>query len=414
MTSFATEIPQDVDRRRVRAVEQLNLLDTPREDRFDHITRIARRVFNVPMSTVSLIDRDRQWFKSAQGLDLVEVPRDMTICQTTIARSYTRPTDPALIVTDASEVAQFASLPGVGGEDGIRFYAGFPLYGPGGHPVGVFCIYDTRPRTLDAQELDAFKDVAAWAQRELERSEDLVRAAEVQRELLPAGNLAVDGYDIAGACVPAYAVGGDFYDHYRTRRGVIVSVCDLMGKGMGAAILAASVRSALRGVSRALDAATAETDLAWVMGAAAAQLADDFDRTARFATVFHALLDPATGVVEYVDAGHGLAAVRKADGTVQRLAAGGLPLGVAVDGGWQSQRVTLEPGDMLVVCSDGILDLIDESGTNASAVLPLLASQAGGPGQLVASARGLARSAAPIDDVTIIAVRRAADSGGEP
>ncbi len=391
----------------MRAVEQLQLLDTPREDRFDQITKIARRVFNVPMSTVSLMDRERQWFKSAQGLDLVEVPRDMTICQTTIARSYTRPANPMLILTDASEVAEFASLPGIGGEDGIRFYAGYPLYGPGGHPVGVFCIYDTRPRTLDAADLDVFKDVAAWAQRELERSEDLMRAAEVQRGLLPAGNLAVDGYDLVGACIPAYAVGGDFYDHYRTRRGVIVSVCDLMGKGMGAAILAASVRSALRGVSRALDAATPGTDLAWAVGAAATQLADDFDRTARFATLFHALLDPETGIVEYVDAGHGLAAVRKADGTVRRLAACGLPLGVAEDGGWQSHRVALEPGDMLVACSDGVLDLIDESGTNARAILQLLSSQAEGPWQLAASVRSMAISAAPLDDVTVLVVSRA-------
>ena len=137
-------------------------------------------------------------------------------------------------------------LPGVG-EGGIRFYAGYPLYGPGGHAVGTFCIYDSEPRKLADGDVETLAEIAAWAQRELESFDDLERASAVQRQLQPRSIGDLDGYAVCALCLPAYAVGGDFYDHHRVRDGAVFTVADVMGKGMGAAIIAASARAVRSG-----------------------------------------------------------------------------------------------------------------------------------------------------------------------
>ena len=98
------DLPPEVEAERMRAVEQLYLLDSAPEDRFAQITRMARIVFEVPMAAVSLLDSERQWFKQADGLDLEgSVPRAQTVCQATILRGYEHPEDPALILEDTWE-----------------------------------------------------------------------------------------------------------------------------------------------------------------------------------------------------------------------------------------------------------------------------------------------------------------------
>lgn len=114
-------LPDDVEDARVRSLEQLQLLDSPPEDRFARITRMARCLFGVPMASVNLIDRDRQWFKQADGMNLgPETTRSNSVCQATIVRSYERPAEPALILEDAAK-SEFAQVPGIGGDGGIRF-----------------------------------------------------------------------------------------------------------------------------------------------------------------------------------------------------------------------------------------------------------------------------------------------------
>nr|WP_283611387.1 GAF domain-containing protein [Mycolicibacterium poriferae] len=244
------DLPPAVEAERMRAVEQLYLLDSAPEDRFAQITRMARIVFELPMAAVSLLDSERQWFKQADGLDLEgSVPRAQTVCQATILRGYEHPEDPALILEDTWE-SGFCELPAICAPGGIRFYAGYPLYGPGGYPVGTFCVYDTKPRQFSPAQLESFVELAAWAQRELQSTDDLERAATVQRQLLPRAEADVPGYRVCALCLPAFAVGGDFYDHYPVEGGTVFTVADVMGKGLGAAILTATVRAALRGASR--------------------------------------------------------------------------------------------------------------------------------------------------------------------
>ncbi|MEV0355094.1 GAF domain-containing SpoIIE family protein phosphatase [Nocardia sp. NPDC050697] len=398
-------LPPEVEAARVRSLEQLHMAGTPPEERFARITRMARVVFGVPASSVNLIDGERQWFKQLDGLDLgAHNPREEAVCQATIVRAYTAPAEPALVLEDAAAIPEFAALPSIGGADGIRFYAGYPLYGPGGHAVGTFCLYDSVPRSLDDAQLAAFRELAGWAQRELESSDDLERAAIVQRRLLPPPLGDLPGYRVCATCLPAYAVGGDFYDHYRDDGGLIFTLADVMGKGLGAAILTAGVRSALRGASRAVRGVGAGPDLASVVDAVDAQLTDDLTSTDTFVTLFHARLELDTGAVRYVDAGHGLSVLTRAGGETTPLPGRGLPLGVVPGEHWSAGALRLEPGDTLTIASDGLLELLDPAG-DAGTVAEFVRAHPE-PGALCAAVRELAASCPPLDDATVLAIRR--------
>ena len=397
-------LPPEVEEDRVRAVEQLYLLDTPPEERFAQITRMATSAFEVPMAAVSLLDRDRQWFKQVDGLEVSSsVPRPQTICAATILRAYANPEDPGLILEDTWD-SPFRMLPGICADGGIRFYAGYPLFGPGGHAVGTFCVYDTKPRVLTCAQRKTFAELAGWAQRELQSTDDVERAAIVQRQLLPPTLGDLPGYSVDALCLPAYAVGGDFYDHYPIKGGTVFTVADVMGKGLGAAILTAVVRSALRGASRAVELFGSDTDLTGAVKAASMQILDDLNSTHSFVTLFHLKLTTEDGLVQYVDAGHGFAVLVRRDGTVQQLRGDGLPLGVVTDDEWVTQTTRLEPGDSLVVASDGMLDLVGD-GNDLAAALEFVARHPV-PADLCAQARALASSRSTSDDITIVAIRR--------
>ncbi|MFA6318335.1 MAG: ATP-binding protein [Elusimicrobiota bacterium] len=156
----APPIPQD-EARRLEALRLLAILDTPSEERFDRMTRLAVRFFDVPYAAISIIDKDRQWFKSEQGLGVKETPRDISFCGHAIL------CDSPLVVPDASRDPKFKDNPLVTGKLGIRFYAGVPLRAPDGLRVGMFCIMDRRPRRFPAGDLASLQDLAFIAQDEL-------------------------------------------------------------------------------------------------------------------------------------------------------------------------------------------------------------------------------------------------------
>ncbi|HDY7421388.1 TPA: sensor domain-containing diguanylate cyclase [Vibrio vulnificus] len=151
----------DNEPQRIADLHSLNILDTAAEERFDRVTRIARRLFDVPIALVSLVDEDRQWFKSCFGLDASETPRDISFCGHAILGADT------LIVEDASQDARFADNPLVTGEPHIRFYAGVPLFYEDKSCLGTLCIIDSKPRTLNEDERLDLIDLAKMAEREL-------------------------------------------------------------------------------------------------------------------------------------------------------------------------------------------------------------------------------------------------------
>jgi phosphoribosyl 1,2-cyclic phosphodiesterase/CheY-like chemotaxis protein len=148
---------------RLAALDALEILDSAPEERFDRIIRIASQAFDVPIALVSLVDRDRQWFKSCIGLDAKETPRDMAFCAHAILN------DEVLIVPDAFQDPRFADNPLVTGEPHVRFYAGCPLKLPDGNLVGTLCLIDTRPRQLDDARINLLRDLGKLAETELSR-----------------------------------------------------------------------------------------------------------------------------------------------------------------------------------------------------------------------------------------------------
>jgi diguanylate cyclase (GGDEF)-like protein len=154
------EIP-DNEAERLHALRTLRILDTSHEERFDRVTRMAKRMFGVSISLVSLVDKDRQWFKSTQGIEATETPRDISFCGHAINQSG------LFIVPDAIEDVRFSDNPLVTDAPGIRFYAGYPLEIRSGLKIGTLCLIDQKPRVMDDEDQQLFKDLGAMVEQEI-------------------------------------------------------------------------------------------------------------------------------------------------------------------------------------------------------------------------------------------------------
>lgn len=147
---------------RLTALDRYDVLDTAPEEAFDRVTRLVRSIFGVPMSTVTLIDGHRQWFKSQQGMPGQETARGSSICNAAI--QFSRP----LVIPDTHEDPRFANNPCVTGSPFIRFYAGVQLRSPEGVAIGTLCAMDHQPRTFDNEQLAILADLAKTVTSELE------------------------------------------------------------------------------------------------------------------------------------------------------------------------------------------------------------------------------------------------------
>lgn len=184
---------------------------------------------------------------------------------------------------------------------------------------------------------------------------EVTQAAVVQRSLQPVdGSDLPSGFRVAGACVPAREVGGDFYDWYATPDGgAAVTLGDVMGKGVGAGMIAAAVRTVIRSGLEDPDPAEAFHRTAVGLNTGPTDIIG-----AQFTTCFHARV-AADGTLRWADAGHGLSVLRRSTGGIEFLRSGHLPIGVGTR--WSSAQTTLRPGDSLISVSDGVLDLFGGS-----------------------------------------------------
>ncbi len=338
-------IPPD-ELERLESLAETGLLDTPAEEGFDRITRLAQKLFGVSAASVSLIADDRQFLKSVAGNLDVNSPRGVSFCTHTILTPET------LIVEDANEDDRFSNNPFVVGQPNIRFYAGQPLQGPGGYNIGTLCITDQEPRTFNKEQQQVLQDLAAIAQREINVRTDLKTGAKIQQAHLPQQAPDLTGYTITAASRPAGDLSGDFYD-WHTNNGLFrFTLADVMGKGTGPAILTATVRAGLRAVT--------DPDPAQALAALSAELLTNLAQTESFVTCFHAELDPGTGTIRYSDAGHGLAHYAPNQGPIKRLPTTSAPLGIMPGMQWHTETLTLAPGEALIIPSDGVLELLNE------------------------------------------------------
>ena len=159
---------------KIAELHTLDIFYTPLEARFDRVTRMARKSMNVRVAAITLVDKDRQWFKSVEGWDIRELPKSHSLCLQTISKAE------PVIIEDMQKDPAYSSHPLVTGGPKFRFYAGFPLIDASGTVVGTLCVYDTKPRSVTPSDVQSLRDAGESAQKELLTNE----LREAQKELV--------------------------------------------------------------------------------------------------------------------------------------------------------------------------------------------------------------------------------------
>jgi len=302
--------------------------------------------------------------------------------------------------------------------EGMLAFAGYPLV-VSERTVGVIALFfrkrmtgavlDTLASVADEIAVGIERQRAETALGESEKKRfrlqtQLEFAAQVQEKLLPASFPQMAGFEVAARCLPAYQVGGDFYDWQETGPGLFaLTLGDVMGKGVAAAMLMATVRASLRAVAHAYAPAEA-------LSLAERSLRQDLQNSESFVTLFHGQLEVSTRRLTYVDCGHGLVFMLRADGSVEELLPRGLPLGVLSGGDFQEGHVIFEPGDTLVLFSDGLMDAMEQVELdNESLAKRLWARNA--REMVERLVRVMPSEATPPDDMTLVVIR-CLDGGG--
>lgn len=413
------------ERLRIEAVRRYDVLDTPPDGAFDRLTTLAAQFFDVPIALVTVVDEDRIWFKSRHGIDHVtEIGRDPGLCSSAILQ------DDVYIVEAARSDPRALANPLVAGALGLQFYAAAPLTTREGFNLGTFCIIDREPRTLSAQQKVALVTFAGIVCDELElrlatartvgserksaeTMSDLAREVgvryfreheivkQVQMAMLPAKVPQVEGVTFSGVYAAATTdelIGGDWYDAFTLEDGrIVISVGDVSGHGLGAAIWMTKLRQSIRSLT------FRETTPEGLLRDLDRLLLRDSDELV--VTAFIGILDPGTGELEYASAGHPPPFLRDAAGGVSMLEFGDVPLGVPHAPHPRARRVTLEPGSLLVLYTDGLTEatrnlLVGEQRLRAALAEPQIAL-AENPAQ--ALERAILETGS-IDDVVIFTI----------
>jgi sigma-B regulation protein RsbU (phosphoserine phosphatase) len=366
---------------RLEELSSLALLDTPAEERFDRITRLAADFFQVPIAYVALIDHDRQWFKSRQGLCFSETTRDRSFCQYTIHR------DAPFIIPDTHQDPIGRTHPLVVNEPFVRFYAGVPLAGPHGLKIGTFCLVDLKPREFGEHDIRQLVTFASLVEREInlgeiiqgqnellktrqqlveaqhELNKEFADAAKYVRLMLPPP---LSGREILEwQFHPSTHLGGDGlgYRHINDDQ-MAIYVLDVTGHGLGSALLAVTALELLRSRAAQMDFSRPS------------EVVDRLNRTfqmkdhaGKFFSVWYGVYTRSTRRLTYANAGHppGLLLTRKnGQAELMRSAAGGSVLGILPEINTSETTVEFPGGSELYLFTDGLYELTDPAGGRGS------------------------------------------------
>lgn len=362
------------------------------EARLGRVAGLIRHLFGVDNVFIRLVGADGNWIRMESGSPLFQDKNGENLCDFTLVQ------DDIIQITDLDSDPRIESKELLNDMPELKSYVGHALESDTGEHVGVLCAWNVKPRTFSKEELALFEDVVFWVQRELMTVREFLRAAQIQRGLLPSHSIELPGYDIKGYFKPAQLISGDFYDWYKNTSGMEFSLADVMGKGVGSAILAATVRAVLRaGSHNHSPAVTVEI---------AAEILDrDFISANSFVTLIHGQLDAASGVVTYVDAGHGLSLLIKRDGTFFRLASFNLPLGTGLSDKWEENSISLEPGDTFMSVSDGILEIFDGS-LDGIHQMGYIVNSSRSAQEIIDQIAKLAADKSMPDDIAVLVLRR--------
>lgn len=250
------------------------------------------------------------------------------------------------------------------------------------------------------------------ARLERERLErELALASEIQQRFQPTAPPHVDGYELQGISFPCYEIGGDYYDFIEREDGrLVIALGDVSGKGTAAALLMSSLHAAIHAQS------ASHNSLVDTISAVNRYLADNIPAN-RFVTLFYAELDPESGALSFLNAGHNPPLIVHAAGTVEQLASGGLPLGIKPDVEYREGRTQLQPGDVLVIYSDGVTEAVSPTGEEFGATRlyevvsrNISASAAGIRDRIESSLTKFAQGTSAADDITLVIVKRQAEA----
>jgi serine phosphatase RsbU (regulator of sigma subunit) len=251
------------------------------------------------------------------------------------------------------------------------------------------------------------------ARLERERFErELALASEIQQRFQPTAPPHVEGYELQGISFPCYEIGGDYYDFIEREDGrLVIALGDVSGKGTAAALLMSSLHAAIHAQSASHDSLVA------TISAVNRYLADNIPAN-RFVTLFYAELDPSSGALSFLNAGHNPPLIIHAAGTVEQLASGGLPLGIKRDADYREGRTQLQPGDVLVIYSDGVTEAVSPTGEEFGATRlyevvsrNIEASAAGIRDRIESSLTKFAQGTSAADDITLVIVKRQLSTG---
>ncbi|MBA3568245.1 MAG: SpoIIE family protein phosphatase [Pyrinomonadaceae bacterium] len=250
---------------------------------------------------------------------------------------------------------------------------------------------------------------ARLQQERLER--ELQLAMEIQQRFQPTAPPVVPGYELQGISFPCYEIGGDYYDFIEREDGrLVIALGDVSGKGTAAALLMSSLHASVHAQTGSHDT------LSETISAVNRYLADNIPAN-RFVTLFYAELDPASGALSFLNAGHNPPLIVHAAGTVEQLASGGLPLGIRRNAEYREGRTQMQMGDILVIYSDGVTEAASPSGEEFGATRlyevvsrNIDASAAGVRDRIESALTKFSQGTEAADDITLVIVKRQAET----
>jgi hypothetical protein len=299
---------------------------------------------------MNIVDSETVFTKSQPlGSGFVHTPIQDSFCGEAVKQ------DAVLEVNDAPTDPRFSSR-GIVTEHGMRFYAGFPIHAASGETVATLCLLDTEPRRLSDTDLSAFERFGEWAQAEIRQGDPVATEPEAVDgpSAITRDREDDSGVQLAALAIPHGSASGDRSAWLQSDGRIVVTLTDIMGKGERASGFAETLIEVLHRYAdlSPVDAVRTVED----------EARGDERYHDTFATLFHAVIDTSTGHVDYLDAGHGLTLVLRADGGAERLASRNLPLGLRPrDVEWEPGETTVVRGDLIVSVSDGALDAYDST-----------------------------------------------------
>lgn len=366
---------------RLAALHRYGVLDTDAEKAFDDITRLVAHICDTPIALISLVDGNRQWFKSEIGAGLTETPLDVSFCAHAILESN------IFVVKDTQQDTRFADNALVTGDPRLRFYAGAQITSPDGYNLGTLCVLNQKPRDLSDRQKEALQILAHQVMSQMElrllvrrqsefleerrQAQEILAVSEQKHRhiaetlqtalLMPLPEDKFPGLSLGTYYQGAWEeaeVAGDFFDAFALADGkTALIIGDVTGKGLIAAAYTAEVKFVLRALLReSSDPALAMARLNDYLAEARRLDTAHEDTPSQYVALTVAVVNAARGGILCAGGGAEAPLIVRADGSTLEIDAAGPLLGVEIGAEYVAQSVTVAPGDLLVMITDGITE----------------------------------------------------------